>query len=278
MKLDYLINNITFESNYILNIDKNSCKLKGWITINNRSGKAFKETKLSLLAGGINRAKRDRPTLYRAKAMSVMSDTAQVSHKAYEGYHFYTIPFKVSLANNEKTQVKFISKENIAFSRKYSVMLNNPLYIKRQIDSNVNQYIIMDGIDKPLPKGSIRTYSKLDGQTILLGENSIAHTAKNTPLKLKIGKNFDVKVTQTPLSRDDSNRRVVANIEYSLKNSSNEEKTIELLVPFNTDAYSKIKSERTYTFTKGNLVTFSITVGANSTERFKVNFKSRKNG
>jgi len=207
-----------------------------------------------------------------------MSDSMQVSHKAYEGYHFYTIPFKVSLANNEKTQVKFIAKEGITFSREYSVMLNNPLYIRSQINSDVNQYINIEGIDRPLPKGTVRTYSKLNGQTILLGENNIAHTPKNTPLKLKIGKNFDVKVTQTPLSRDDSHTRLVTNIEYSLKNNSNEEKIVELLIPFNTNEDSKIKTDKTYTFTKGNLVTFSISVGANSTESFKVNFKSRKNG
>ena len=278
MKLDYLINNITFKSDYILNVDQNRSQLTGWITIDNRSGKAFKETKLSLLAGDINRVNANRPTPYRAKSMRVMSDSVQASHQAYEGYHFYTIPFKVSLANNEKTQLKFIAKDGIATSREYSATLNNPLYVRSQIKSDVNQYISIEGIESPLPKGTLRTYSKLDGRTILLGENHISHTPKNTSLKLKIGKNFDIKVTQTPTSRDDSKSRFDVTMEYKLTNNSDQQRVIELLIPFNTDESSKIRTEKNYTFTKGNLVTFSVTVGANSSESFKVNFKSRKNG
>jgi len=278
MKLDYLINNITFKSDYILNLDQNTSQLKGWITINNRSGKAFKETKLSLLAGDINRANTNRPMPYRVKAMNVMNDNLQASHQAYEGYHFYTIPFKVSLANNEKTQLKFITRNAIASSREYSATLNNPLYIRSQIKSDINQYISLEGLDTPLPQGIVRTYSKLKGEIILLGENHIGHTPKNTPLKLKIGKNFDIKVTQTPTNRDDSKSRFDVTMEYKIVNNSDEEKRIELLVPFNTNDDSKIRTEKTYTFTKGNFVTFSTTVGANATESFKVNFKSRKNG
>lgn len=278
MKLDYLINNISFKSDYILNVDQNSSQLKGWITINNKSGKAFKNTTLSLLAGDINRARNDRPVAYRAKSMMAVNDSVEATHQAYEGYHFYTIPFKVSLANNEKTQLKFISKNNIATSREYSATLNNPLYLRREVKSDVNQFISIGGLDTPLPKGTIRTYSKLNKQTILLGENNIGHTPKDTPIKLKVGKNFDVKVTQTPLNRDESKERIVANIEYTLKNSSDEDKTIELFVPFNTNEDSKIKTTQNYKFTKGNLVTFTLTVKANSQESFKVNFKSRKNG
>ena len=85
-------------------------------------------------------------------------------------------------------------------------------------------------------------------------------------------------MTQTPLSRDESKERIVSNVEYSLKNSSNEDKTVELLVPFNINEDSKIKTTQNYKFTKGNLVTFTLTVKANSQESFKVNFKSRKNG
>ena len=278
MKLDYLINNISFKSDYILNVDQNASQLKGWITINNKSGKAFKDTTLSLLAGDVNRARNDRPVAYRAKSMMAVNDSVEAKHQAYEGYHFYTMPFKVTLANNEKTQLQFISKNDIATSREYSANLSNPLYLRSEVKRDVNQFVTIDGLDAPLPKGTVRTYSKLGQRTILLGENKIGHTPKETPFKLKVGKNFDLKVTQTPLSRDESKERIVSNVEYSLKNSSNEDKTVELLVPFNINEDSKIKTTQNYKFTKGNLVTFTLTVKANSQESFKVNFKSRKNG
>ena len=153
MKLDYLIRNISFKSNYILNVDKNSSHLTGWMTINNKSGKTFTKTKLSLLAGDINTVATNTP--YRAKVLMAMSEPVQAKHSAYEGYHLYEIPFQVTLANNEKTQLKFINKKEIPTTKIYSAYLRNPLYLRGQISSNVNQYIVLQGIDVPLPQGTI---------------------------------------------------------------------------------------------------------------------------
>ncbi len=274
LKLDYLINNISFESDYILNINKDSGSLSGWITINNRSGKKFENTKLSLLAGDIHR-EQNAAVLY-TKTMAVMESAPDVAHRAYEGYHFYTIPFKVTLANNEKTQLKFMQKENFKIQREYSVTLNNPLYFAGEIKSDVDQFIELSGFDSPLPKGVIRTYSKLNAQSILLGENRIEHTPKNTPIKLNIGKNFDVKVVQTLLARNDTKNRYKAEIHYSISNNSETTKKIELLIPFNQQRDSDIDSKLPYRFTKGNFVTFSIEVPAQTDKSFKVKYESKR--
>lgn len=275
MEIDYLIKNITWSSDYILNLNENSANLSGWITIDNRSGKKFDDTALYVLAGEINRA--SKPT-YRREVMyaKAVADSAEVTQEAHEGYHFYTIPFKVTLANNEKTQIKFTDKKRLEFSRKYSAHLYNPLYLRGEIKSDVSQYIKLDGLDTPLPKGVIRTYSKLKNTSILLGETSIKHTPKNTPLELKLGKNFDLKVVQTVLKREDSQRYYSVDVEYSVKNSSNKSKTVELLVPFNKNKNSLVKSSQVYKFTKGNLVTFSLMIKANSSKSFKVHFESKK--
>ena len=275
MEIDYLIKNITWSSDYILNLNENSADLSGWITIDNRSGKKFDDTSLYVLAGEINRA--SKPT-YKREVMyaKAMADSQEVKQEAHEGYHFYTIPFKVNLANNEKTQIKFTDKKRLEFSRKYSAHLHNPLYLRGEIKGDVMQYIKLDGLDIPLPKGVIRTYSKLKKSSILLGETSIKHTPKNTPLELKLGKNFDLKVSQTILKREDSQRYFSADVKYTLKNSSNKSKIVELLVPFNRNKNSIVKSSQIYKFTKGNLVTFSLRVKANATKSFKVHFESKK--
>ena len=217
MEIDYLIKNITWSSDYILNLNEKSARLSGWITIDNRSGKKFSDTSLYVLAGEINRATKP---IYKREIMyvkSAMADSAPVSQEAHEGYHFYTIPFKVNLANNEKTQIKFTDKKSLKFSRKYSANLHNPLYLRGEIKSDVTQYIKLQGLDIPLPKGVVRTYSKLRDTSILLGETNIKHTPKDTKIDLKIGKNFDVKVTQTVLKRDDSQRYYIADINYTVK-------------------------------------------------------------
>ena len=277
MKIDYIINNISFKSDYILNIDGDSSNLTGWITVENRSGKRFENTELSLLAGNINRVSRATPRYKHAPVamdvVAVMPDVQEVSH---EGYHFYKIPFKVDIANNEKTQIKFISKDKIDIRREYFVQLSHPLYVRGEKKFNVEQYINLEKLDIPLPQGIIRTYSKLEEQTILLGEAKITHTPKNTPLRFKIGENFDVKVTQRVLSRNDDKIYYNVDVEYEIKNDSDSLKIVTLQVPFNRNRDSRIETTREYSFTKGNIIVFDIAVDANSSKKFKVNYESRK--
>jgi len=188
----------------------------------------------------------------------------------------YQIPFKVTIANNEKTQIRFLNEHTISTQRLYSAQLSNPLYFHGESRVAINQFISLEGLSVPLPKGTIRSYSKLDKQTILLGENQIQHTPKNSKIKLNIGKNFDLSIVQSASKRQDSKNWLHVDMLYTLKNSSNEDKTVTLLIPFNTNATSKITSEEKYTFTKGNLVTFTLQVQANATKELQVNFESKK--
>ncbi len=277
MKIDYVIKSVGWKSDYIINLDNNRANLSGWITINNRSGKAFKDTDLHVLAGDINRA--SRPELKYRKNMVMAAPMAaqeSVSHVAHEGYHFYSIPFKVNLANNEKTQIKFIDEKNLHVNRRYDVYLSNPSYLHGEKKRGVNQYIHFKGLDIPLPKGIIRTYSKSKDLTILLGESFIQHTPKDTEINLRLGENFDVKVTETTIKRNDDKRYYDATIKYLVKNSSGESKKIELQVPFNNNSSSSIDSSMAYRYKKGNLVTFTVVVNAESSESFEVNYRSKK--
>lgn len=274
MEIDYLIKHVSWQSNYILELHKESANLSGWITIDNRSGKKFTDTDLYVLAGEINRAQKPQ-TFYKEARVMMVSD-AMPNEIAHEGYHFYTVPFKVTLADNEKTQIKFINKNNISINRTYSAMLSNPTFVESETEHDVTQYINFKTTDFILPRGVIRTYSQIKETNILLGESNIGHTPKETPLTLKLGQNFDLKVTQTLLKRDDNNNYYEADILYSIHNSSNEAKTVDLLIPFAKDSKNTIESTKSYIFTKGNLATFTLKMQAESRESFKVNFKIKR--
>jgi hypothetical protein len=276
MDIDYLIKNLSWKSDYILNLHKNKADLSGWITINNRSGKSYKDTSLYVLAGDINRANSYKPRPRYNKSMVMMQDAPSVAHKAYEGYHFYSIPFKVNLANNEKTQVKFITKKDIPIKRKYSTTLSNPLYLHSENKYSVTQYLEIKKLDFSLPKGVVRTYSKLNSKNILLGESLLKHTPKDTLINLTLGKNFDVKVKESIEKRSDNKRYLDASVLYTLKNSSNETKTIEVLIPFNRDSSSTIDSSQKYSFKNGNNILFKLKVDAKSTKKFRVKFRSKR--
>jgi hypothetical protein len=276
MQIDYLINNISWQSNYILNLSKDEATLDGWISIDNRSGKAYEDVDLHVLAGDINRAGQQPVQYKQVRAMAMMEDSPNVTHQAHEGYHFYTVPFKVSIANNEKTQIKFIHRTNIAAQRKYTAILSNPSSFNGYSEHVLTQSISLSPLDIALPKGVVRTYSQLNKTNILLGESNLEHTPKESVINLEIGKSFDLKVTESIEKRDDSQYSLNATMKYTLKNNSEETKTFELFIPFNKDENSKIKTDSAFTYTKGNLVTFSIPVEAMGTKEIFVNFISQK--
>jgi hypothetical protein len=276
ISIDYLIKNIRYKSDYILNLNQDKADLSGWITINNRSGKSFKNTSLNILAGDINRARENKVYYNSRKVVMAMDSAPSVKRKAFEGYHFYSIPFKVDISNNEKTQIKFVSQKGIDIKRKYSVRMSNPNHIKGEMKHSINQYVTIEGLKYPLPKGVVRTYSKLKGVNILLGESSINHTPKDTKISLLLGKNFDIKATETLINYDKSTWSIESDLNYSIKNSSNRAKTVEILIPFNNNEGSKVQSDESYSFTKGNMVTFNIRVKADSTKEFNVSFKTKR--
>ncbi len=275
MQLDYIMKNISWKSNYILNLDENEADLSGWISINNHTGKAFHQIALSVLAGDVNRVNTKRvPQMRYMKA--VMADSPMVREEAHEGYHFYKIPFKVNLANNEKTAIKFLHKEGIEIKREYRLRAINPHYLQGEVSSNVAQFVHLKGLDIPLPKGTVRAYSKLHGSSVFVGESAIWHTPKGRDMQLKLGKNFDTTVKQILLKRNDDKYRFRVSVQYTLQNASDTQKEIQLLVPFNTREDSVVETKEKYTLTQGNLLRFLVHVPANTSKEFTVYYESKK--
>ncbi|MEA1955693.1 MAG: hypothetical protein U9N02_04280 [Campylobacterota bacterium] len=276
MDINYLIQNINFKSNYILDINSDKANLTGWIIINNHSGKKFKNTQLSILAGNINLIKERNIIQKNIRMMSSSDNATEVKHKNHEGYHIYKIPNKVELSNNEITQIKFLTKENIYIEKKYESTMSYPRYLNSERKHTVIQYIDIKNLNIPIPNGTVNIYSKLDNNTIFLGQDKIDNTSKNRPIKIKIGINFNISVIEQIIKKDNNKKYFNSTINYTVKNDSNKDKIIEVLVPFNRNKNSIINTEQDYKLTKSNLISFNIFVKANSLKSFIVNYKNKK--
>jgi len=276
VKLSYLAQNISFATDYILNINKNSADITAWVDIKNNSGKDFRNATVNFIAGDINRAyNHPQPILYRSN-MSAMDKAAIATHKAVAGYHQYTLPQKIDLNTFERTRVKLFKQSNVAIENDFIATMNNPLYLMGERSSSVTREVQLKALQRALPTGLVRIYTKDAGEKLLLGEANIANTPKNTPITLKVGKDFDTKVTQKILSRRDTNIFFDATVEYKITNNSDEDKIITLQIPFNKKSASTVNSKLKYVYTKGNLVTFTLKVKANSQRSFDVQFKSER--
>lgn len=274
INIDYLISNISFESSYVLNIKKDSTDFSGWFNIDNRCGKDFQNTSLSLLAGDVNFAA--QPVAREFKAVAALADGSNMQEQSFSGYHYYKLPFKVNLPNNEKTQIKFLSLQDLKFARSYVATLQNPLYFNGEHVSDVMQELSFGNFSQVLPQGIVRVYGKADKQGVFLGESRISHTPKNTMLHINIGKEFDIKVKQTLLQRDEQSHHISATLQYAIQNESKDDKTVTLRIPFYNERSAKVYSQEKYTYTKGNLVTFILVVKANTTKKFTAEFERKR--
>ena len=273
--ISYLAQNISFSTDYVLNLHKNRADLRSWVNIVNNSGKNFKNTRVNLVAGELNRAyNHPTPVAYRAKMLA--SDKESITHRAVAGYHHYALPRKIDLNSYEKQRIKLFAHNDIAIKNNYIATMNNPLYLMGERSSSIKREIELQALRNELPAGLVRIYTKDAGEKLLLGESNIANTPKNSPVSLIVGTDFDTKVTQKMRSRNDTNTHFDATIEYTVRNNSDEDKIVTLHIPFNKKRGSHISSKLKYVYTKGNLVTFTLKVKANSKRSFDVNFKSSR--
>ncbi len=278
MALDYLITGIRWKSDYILNLHDDNADLTGWITVDNRSGKRFEQIRLHLLAGDINRAQ--APVMYdNVMRMEKAMPSPAVAHAAHEGYHLYSVPFKVTLADNEKTQIKFIDKPRHAVKRLYDVTMQNPFTTGREQKRPVNQYVELSPLDIPLPGGIVRSYSKSGDTTVLLGETRLENTPKNEKVKLRLGTNFDLIAKNRLLSSTDQSRYREVSIRYTLINRSDKTKSVDVNVPgVIEDARRRtvINTSRRYTRPDGYTVRFPVTLKAGKTASWRVTYRVPK--
>lgn len=277
ISLSYLLSGISWQSNYVLDLHKDKIDLKAWLEIDNRSSKAFENTEVALLAGEINRATKPRAEIRRAMAMADISrDIKAISH---EGYKLYKVPFKVNLRANEKTQIQFIQKKNISVQHSYVLKTFNPLYLRDEKTSRVDQFITLNKLNIPLPKGLVRIYSKSDNTQLLLSENSLNHTPKNEPIKLRLGKNFDLSVREKLVQNRSDKYHHDKTVQYTLNNHSQSTKTIELHVPFmqNAKQLTQVITDTPYEKSSANTIIFKITLKKGEKKEFLARFKGNKN-
>jgi len=281
VKLRYLANKINFTTDYVLNLDESIAQLSGWVNITNNTNKEFTDANIQLLAGELQRVRKHsrQPVMY--KSVSVASDMAAPSvsqHKSMQGYHLYTIPFRVDLKSGQSSRVKLLEKKDLAFTKSFHVTASNPLYLMGERSMQPTQSINFTLPKTALPKGTVRIYTqdKSEQTSLLLGEAALQNTAKNTPVTLDIGKDFDTKLTQRLIKRKDTKTKFDAIIEYTLTNNSDKTKTISIAVPFTPRSDAKIITDAAYSYTKGNLATFTLTVEPNSHKSFVAEFISKR--
>jgi hypothetical protein len=207
VEASYLARSLSWAADYVFTVgrDDKAADLNGWVTLTNNSGTAFKNTKLQLVAGDLNRVRQqfnmraDMP----APAVARMAQESAMSQEAFSDYHLYTMGRKTSINNAQTKQVSLLEGTGVPVIKRYVVEGQGHYYRSQMhpgspLKDNVQVFYQFKneekgGLGMPMPAGILRVYQQdSKGGVQFVGEDRINHTPKDETLNIKIGNAFDV--------------------------------------------------------------------------------------
>ncbi|MDP1571223.1 MAG: hypothetical protein Q8L86_14615 [Vicinamibacterales bacterium] len=206
VEASYLAGKLAWNADYVLTVARDDTRagLNGWVTITNGSGTAFRNARLQLVAGDLNRVRqqlgRQQDVSYRA-APAVAE--AQMTEEAFAEYHLYTLGRKTTINNNQTKQVSLLESAGVPVVKRYVVHGQSHYYHNAQHPGAPIRDLVQvfyqfknektGGLGVPMPAGIVRVYQEdSTGGVQFVGEDRITHTPKDETLNLKIGNAFDV--------------------------------------------------------------------------------------
>ena len=241
VEVTYLSRGFSWRADYVLLLDPSETKagLTGWVTLDNTSGGSFRNARLQLVAGDVNRV---LPSPAMAKELLMTADARrapQFEAEAFFEYHLYTLERRTDLLDRQQKQILFFDADGVSVSKGYTLrtvphILLSPGY--RSGDAEPVEVTLRfqntkgNGLGQPIPQGIVRVYKRdKEGAAQFLGENRVQHTPKDETLRFQVGRAFDVvsKRTQTDYTRVDENVVELA-YEVELRNHKDESVSVEV--------------------------------------------------
>ncbi len=264
VELSYLTGGLLWQADYVaeLNSDDTALDLNGWVTLTNKSGTAYPNARLQLVAGDVNRVREEFRADTRRMA-KLLPESAAVPAMAQESlfeYHLYTLQRPTTIADNQTKQVALLNASAIPVRKE--LLLQGDDYYYRSSLGQVGQkmkvavYVEFENRESarlglPMPKGVVRVYKRDSaGNAQFVGEDRIDHTPKNEKVRLRLGNAFDVTADkkQTDFRRRESNSKASyvyeSAYEIVLKNAKREAVTVVVREPVPGDWQMLEESQR----------------------------------
>ena len=204
-ELSYLTGGLGWRADYVadLSAEGQLMDLNGWVTLTNRSGVAYRQARVQLVAGEVHQVELDTGDFSCEEPLPPCSMGAPPEEESLDEYHLYTLQRPTDIHNNQTKQVALLSAPRVPLTREL-VVRGNPYFYRAQstdgweklpVESTLS-FTNRDGsLGVPLPKGVVRVYAKDSrGNAQFIGEDRIDHTPKHETVTLKLGESFDVTV------------------------------------------------------------------------------------
>jgi hypothetical protein len=208
VEASYLTGGITWRADYVVVVDAADARsdLMGWVTIDNKSGAAYANAALKLVAGDVNRAK-DRGEVRAMLGRAAQAPASEAASRDFREetffeYHLYSLDGRTTVKDNQTKQLALMAASNVPVDKHFiyhgAADYYRTTYGMPVSNQKVGVYLELrnskdKGLGLPLPKGRMRVYkADASGSQQLIGEDWIDHTPKDEKLKIKMGDAFDV--------------------------------------------------------------------------------------
>jgi hypothetical protein len=242
-EIAYQTGGINWKCDYValVNKDDNLSDLNSWVTIDNKSGGAYRNAALKLLAGDVHKIT-PPPPAFAMGAMSMrkadMTPSPQFNEQSFAEYHLYTLQGKTDVLENETKQMSLFNASAIPIKKLFIFESGKGYYFAPRGGGNTAEQKVQvkfelantekNHLGMPMPKGKVRVYKKdQDGALQFIGEDEIDHTPRDEKVRLFIGDAFDLvgERKQTNFVRV-SDRVSRYSYEINLRNHKDTEATI----------------------------------------------------
>jgi len=283
VEASYLATKLSWNADYVLTVarDDKSADVDGWVTLTNGSGTGFRNAKLQLVAGELNRV---RQMFGRMEADMKVAQAAapaeRMAQESFSDYHLYTLDRKTTVNNNETKQVSMLEATGFPVKKRYIVDGQSFYYRNAQHPGSPIKDVVQvyyqfkneasAGLGMPMPAGVVRVFqSDSKGGVQFVGEDRIDHTPKDEMLNLKIGNAFDVvsERKQVDFEKIASN---VYEMEYEvvIRNHKATPISVEVNEPIG-GTWRMIRTSHEYTKTDAWAAQFNLSVPADGATTLK---------
>jgi len=283
VEASYLASKLSWNADYVLTVsrDDKAADLDGWVTLANGSGTSFRNTRLQLVAGDLNRV---REVMSKVQAFSARNAPAAadavMAQESFSDYHLYTLGRKTTINNNETKQVSMLTGTGVPVRKRYLVEGQAVYYRNGQHPGSPLKDVVQvyyqfknderAGLGMPMPAGIVRVYqADSKGGTQFVGEDRISHTPKDEELNLKIGNAFDVTCERNQVDFE----KIAPNVyelEYAitLRNHKTSPIAVDVDEPLG-GTWKMVRSSHEWTKTAAWAAAFTVPVAADGTAVLK---------
>jgi hypothetical protein len=290
IETSYLTNGINWLADYVvtLNDKDNRADLSGWVTIKNKSGATYRNARLKLVAGDVNRVRDEweyKDKMLRGAMKEARPAEPQFKQDDFFEYHIYTLQRQATIKQNQTKQISLVTADNIPVKKELLYYGARFYYRNRHGGTISNQKVGVfielknkkeNNLGIPLPKGTIRVY-KHDKERSLqfVGEDSIDHTPKDEKVRIKLGDAFDVVGSRKQTAwRKIAYDTYEASFEISLRNHKKEDVFVKVVEPIPGD-WVMLSSSHEYSKTEAFTAEFNIRVPRDKETKLRYRVRMR---